>query len=53
MIGILLDSLIVIGVIGICGAIAWIDVEMRLEKRKERKKARKRFEESIDISQDE
>ena len=41
MVGLLLDTLIVIGVVGICSAIAWIDVEQRLEKRKKRKQAMK------------
>jgi hypothetical protein len=53
MIMTILDSLIVIGLITICSAIAWVDVEMRLDKRKKRKEARKQFEESIDISTDE
>ena len=37
MIMTILDSLIVIGLITICGAIAWVDVEMRLDKRTKRK----------------
>lgn len=54
MIGVLLDYLIIVIIMGICGGIAWTDISMRLEKRKkEIKEARKNFEESIDISQDE
>ena len=48
MIGLLLDTLIVIGVVGICGAIAWIDVEQRLEKRQKRKQAMKECQENVD-----
>ena len=48
MIGLLLDTLIVIGVVGICGAIAWIDVEQRLEKRKKRKQVMKECQENVD-----
>lgn len=48
MIGLLLDTLIVIGVIGIGGAIAWIDVEQRLEKRKKRKQAMKECQANVD-----
>tara|TARA_A100001388_G_C28445591_1_gene346205 strand:+ start:376 stop:534 length:159 start_codon:yes stop_codon:yes gene_type:complete len=48
MIGLLLDTLIVIGVVGICSAIAWIDVEQRLKKRQERKQAMKECQENVD-----
>ena len=48
MVGLLLDTLIVIGVVGICSAIAWIDVEPRLEKRKKRKQAMKECQENVD-----
>jgi len=37
MIGLILDTLIVIGLISIFAAIAWVDIEMRLEKRKKAK----------------
>ena len=48
MIGLLLDTLIVIGVVGICSAIVWIDVEQRLEKRQKRKQAMKECQENVD-----
>ena len=48
MIGLLLDTLIVIGVMGICGAIAWVDIERRLEKRKNIKQMRKKNLENVD-----
>ena len=42
MIGLILDTLIVIGLISIFAAIAWVDIEMRLEKRKARKEMYKK-----------
>ena len=48
MIGLLLDTLIVIGLISIFAAIAWVDIEMRLEKRKARKEMYKKNLENVD-----
>jgi len=48
MIGLILDTLIVIGLISIFAAIAWVDIEMRLEKRKARKEMYKKNLENVD-----
>ena len=48
MIGLILDTLIVIGLISIFAAIAWVDIEMRLEKRKARKGMYKKNLENVD-----
>ena len=48
MIGLILDTLIVIGLMSIFAAIAWVDIEMRLEKRKARKEMYKKNLENVD-----
>lgn len=48
MIGLILDTLIVIGLISIFAAIAWVDIEMRLEKRKAKKEMYKKNLENVD-----
>ena len=48
MIGLILDTLIVVGVISISIAIIWVDTERRVEKRKERKKTMKKLQNDMD-----
>ncbi len=48
MIGLILDTLIIVGVISISIAIIWIDTERRVQKRKERKKTMKKLRKDMD-----
>ena len=48
MIGLILDTLIVVGVISISIAIIWVDTARRVEKRKKRKKTMKKLQKDMD-----